>query len=542
MRFLLLLLLSPLALSLAISPTPGIHVEITNKTTLTYTTDIVITLKVNNTQLSLTYGVDIYTIAVLNYQFKCAVSGNKSIVYVLQAPSATRTLSLADETRDLCLGEETYIAYLNTTFVLLSRDGRYVTSYNLDVAKAARERGVELRYTPEWRSLYFQVTTSYVDRCNWVQYDIKERYGGDIGIIKVLSHDCFNRSKAVRVAYQPYYHYMVKYIKAEVTLEIGNATIVKDISGGGEVIVPGPYGLYGPVTNLTIRLTGPQNSYAIDILNTTGPIVLVPPAVERRGLSGVIAEMRLEQPFLVYSILLNDTVAPEGLSIELQPPVPYAYAEVTKPNMLTLYLVPTQPQSVNFTLRYVGPGVVKEGNVRLTPIPAAPIQLSKQFPLAKATYYPITAAQPQPLVRINIANIKGSIAAYIEVEAAVTPRDALAPVVIYIATFTNKSGVLTPTSPRLYNSTNSGIYRGYPNKTLVLRWTTPLPPGDYQEVVVIIYGENVAKLDIKSGSVYLLTYTQTGAQMSPPPQYGVVAPIIATVAVAAVLIVAIKRL
>jgi hypothetical protein len=516
MFFLFLLAAVPLVAALTVAP--GIEAEILNKTTLTITTDVSLVLKINNTKLSETLGVDVYTIAILNYQFQCSARGEKSAVYILQAPVATRTTSFAQETADVCSADETKITRLNATFVVVSRGGQHVATYYADLTEAV----AKLTYVPEWRTMTFKVETGYVDRCNWVQYNLRAVYGGDIGTIKITSQDCFNSSKALRVAYQPYYYYLTKYIKVVVHIEIGNATLEKDLTGGGELILPSPGGPYGEVRNFTIEVTGPQNRYVLRPTEYTGPIAITPVPIERRGLAGVVVATYYSPPYTVVEMLLNDTVTPEGLHVVLTPapqtPTPYIYAEVKTPNKVAIYILAQTPGAAggNLTITYTGPGVVKQGHVAIPPTPVQPVKLSRAAPLVKATYHPIKLTQPQPLISVTIPILPGTVATYVEANITITPRNPHAPSYIYILPLVNKSGILMPLPPGvLRNSTNPGTYRAYLNGTVQLKWLIPTPPGE--SLVVYIYGDNVASYKVPSGRAYVLTAQAEQNQPSPTP-------------------------
>jgi hypothetical protein len=499
-------------------PAPGIEIEIANKTTLTITTDVSLVLRINNTKLSENYGVDVYTIAIINYQFQCSIRGEKSAIYVIQTPTATQTISFAQETMDICLGDETRITRLNATFIVVSRGGLQVATYYADLTEVA----AKLTFVPEWRALAFKVETGYVDRCNWVQYNLRATYGGDIGIIKIISQDCFNVSKALRVAYQPYYYYLTKYIKVVVRMEIGNATVEKDLTGGGELILPSSGGPYGDVKNFTIEVTGPQNRYVLRPTEYTGSITIIPVPIERRGLAGVVVATYYSPPYTVVEMLLNDTVTPEGLHVVLTPapqtPTPYIYAEVKTPNKVAIYILAQTPGAAggNLTITYTGPGVVKQGQVAIPPTPVQPVKLSRATPLVKATYYPIKLTQPQPLISVTIPILPGTVATYVEANMTIKPRDPHAPTYIYILPLVNKSGILMPLPPGvLHNSTNPGTYRAYLNGTVQLRWLIPTPPGE--SLVVYIYGDNVASYKVPSGRAYVLTAQAEQNQPSPTP-------------------------
>lgn len=186
---------------------------------------------------------------------------------MFQTPVATRPISFAQVTADVCSAEETKITRLNVTFVAVSRGGQHVATHYADLTEAL----AKLTYVPEWGALAFKVETGYVDRRNWVQYNLHAVYGGDIGTIKITSQDCLNASKALRVVYQPYYYYLAKYIKVVVHMEIGNARLEKDLTGGGELIVPSPGGPYGEVKNFTIEVIGPQDRYVLHPAERTAP-------------------------------------------------------------------------------------------------------------------------------------------------------------------------------------------------------------------------------------------------------------------------------
>jgi len=508
----------------AIMPAPGIEIEITNKTTLTITTDVSLVLRINNTKLSENYGVDVYTIAIINYQFQCSVRGGKSAIYVIQTPTAVRTISFAQETMDICLGDETRITRLNATFIVVSRGGLHVATYYADLTEAV----AKLTFVPEWRALAFKVETGYVDRCNWVQYNLRATYGGDIGIIKIISQDCFNASKALRVAYQPYYYYLTKYIKVVVHMQIGNATLEKDLTGGGELILPSSGGPYGEVKNFTIEVTGPQNRYVLRPTEYTGPITIIPVPTERRGLAGAVVATYYSPPYTVVEILLNDTVKPEGLYIQLahepQTLAPYIYGEVKAPDKVAIYVLAQALGAVqgNLTVIYTGPGVVKQGQVAIPPTPVQPAALIQAAPPVKATYYPIEPIQPQPLLCITIPTPPGAVATYVEANITITPRNPHAPTYIYILPFVNKSGILMPLPPgALRNSTNPGAYEAYLNGTVQLKWLIPTPPGE--SLVVYIYGDNVADYKVLGGRAYVLA-TQSGQkQVSSMPSLAQIA-------------------
>ena len=264
MIFAFFLIAAPLLASLTV--VPGIEVEIINKTTLTLTTDVQVAVKINNTKLAELHGEDVYTIAIFNYQFRCSVRGEKSAVFVIQTPIATRTFSFSQETMNICLGDETRITKLNATFLVISRGGRHLATYYADFTKAVEK----LVYVPEWKAVTFKIEIGHVDRCNWVHYNLRARYGGDIGIIKITSWDCFNNSKALRVAYQPYYHYLTKYIKVVVRLELNNATLERELTGGDELIISSPEGPYGEVKNFTIEVAGPEERYLLRPMEHVG--------------------------------------------------------------------------------------------------------------------------------------------------------------------------------------------------------------------------------------------------------------------------------
>jgi hypothetical protein len=509
----IILLLAPLAASLTILP--GVELEIINKTILATPVDAWLVVKVNNTKLSQIHGEDVYTIAIVNYQFQCSVKGNRSIVYTLQTPVAVQRVSLGQEAMSACLGEEMRITRLNATFIVMSRGGRHIATYYADLTEAVKNAV----YIPEWRALAFKIETGYVDRCNWVQYDLKAKYGGVIGVVKITSWDCFNASKALRVAYQPYYHYLTKYVKVTVRIQIENATMEKDLTKGGELILPTPRGPYGEAKNFTIEVAGPQDRYLLRPMEHTGPIRLMPPSVEYRGLAGVITAAYQSPPFYVFEILLNDTVTPEGLHLQLIPtPPPYLYCEVKAPNRIAVYMLAQTPGAVqgSLVITYLGPGVVKQGQITIPPTPIQPVNVTTRIPPVKVTYHPIRLDQPQPLITIAMPTLPDAFAAYVEVNVSITPRDPHVPVSIYLLAFVNKTGVLTPLPPGvLRNSTTPGVYKAYLNGTIQLKWLIPTPPGD--SLVVYIYGDNIAKFKVLKGRSYVLTVAkeEEGSALTP---------------------------
>jgi len=491
-------------------PVPGIEINIINKTLFTSITDVSLILNINNTKLSQLHGVDVYTIAILNYKFQCSVKGEKSVVQLIQTPTSSQTISFAKETMNICLGDETRITSLNATFIVVSRGGQHVATYYADLTEAV----ANLVYVPEWRALTFKIETGYVDRCNWVQYNLRGRHGGDVGIIKIISSDCFNASKAIRVAYQPYYHYLADYIKVVVHVQVDDATVEKELTGGGELILPGPDGPYGEVKNFTIEVAGPEERYLLRPMEHVGPIKLTPLPVEHRGLAGIIIATYQSPPFHVFEILLNNTVTPEGLYLQFTPtPPPYFYCEVKAPNRIAVYMLTQTPSAVqgNLTITYLGPGVVKQGQVTIPPTPIQPVNITVKTPPVKVEYYSIRLEQPQPLIIVTIPTPPGTVATYIEVNMLITPRNPLLPTSIYLLAFVNKTGVLTPLPTyTLRNSTNPGIYRAYPNGTVELKWLIPTPPDD--NLVVYIYGDNIAGFKVFKGRSYVLTATVTVAE------------------------------
>ena len=88
---------------------------------------------------------------------------------------------------DACAGEETAVEFLNATFIVVTRGGVVKDVYYLDIAEAAKRAGQSLVFTPEWRALAFNVKTRVVDLCNWLQIDLAGKYGGDIGLLKIVS-------------------------------------------------------------------------------------------------------------------------------------------------------------------------------------------------------------------------------------------------------------------------------------------------------------------------------------------------------------------
>ncbi len=497
-------LLTHLAVSFSLPP--GIEVEVINKTILATPVDTWLVVKVNNTKLSQIHGEDIYTIVIVNYQFQCSVKGNKSIIYILQTPTAVQRIPLGQEVMSVCLGEELRITKLNATFILISRGGRHIVTHYADLTDAV----MNIVYIPEWRALAFKVETGYIDRCNWVQYNLKAKYGGDIGVIKITSWDCFNTSKAIRVTYQPYYHYLTKYIKVAVHIQIDNATIEKDLTEGDELILPTPRGPYGEVKNFTIEVAGPEDRYLLRPMEHVGPIKLTPLPVEHRGLAGIIVATYQSPPFHVFEILLNDTVTPEGLHLQFTPaPPPYFYCEVKAPNRIAVYMLAQTLSAVqgNLTITYLGPGVVKQGQVTIPPTPIQPVNTTVKTPPVRVEYHSVRLEQPQPLITVTIPTPPGAIATYIEVNISITPRNPHLPTSIYLLAFVNKTGVLTPLPTyTLRNSTNPGIYRSYPNGTVELKWLIPTPPGD--NLVVYIYGDNVAGFKVLKGRSYVLAVAE----------------------------------
>ncbi|AET33089.1 hypothetical protein [Pyrobaculum ferrireducens] len=534
-------LLAALGYALSIAAAPGAVVKIENRTTLTVTTDLILTVEVNNTKLSQLYGGDVFTTAVVNYELWCSAKMNKSVVYLLQKPIDAVTLSFSQISMDICQGEVTKIAKLYIYLVVLTRDGRYVASFHIDVAKLAAEAGIKLEFTPEWRAVVFTIDTRLVDRCNWLEYDIRGKYGGDVGVLKIISWDCFNSSRALRISYQPTYFYLSKYIKVNLYITIDNRTLARDLSTGGEFILPGREGLYGVVKNMTIEIYGPQNRYFLKPLDTIGPVNITQPTTSQRQITGIVINATYIPPFYFMEILLNDTVAPEGLYIyqgNVTPRLLYAYAVVKKPNLLHIYVIPEREGylSGNFTITYSGPGVVKTGSIPVPPIQLGAGEVVKSWPEPRAKFYQIGIKQPQPLISVDIPLEGGAVAAYVEVNATVRPRDPLYPSMLYIAAYVNKSGVLLP-MPRgvLLNSTNPGIYSAYLNGTVRLRWLIPAPSGG--SLTVYIYGDNIATFQLLSGRAYLLTPRWSQRTLSPPADWDrVVAAALATAAAAALLV------
>ncbi|ABO08912.1 hypothetical protein Pcal_1493 [Pyrobaculum calidifontis JCM 11548] len=508
----LVLLIAPFAIAITVAP--GIEVEVVNKTTLTIVTDVVVAVKVNNTALSQHLGEDVYTIAVLHLRFNCGAKGEKTMHYVFQNPQNTATLSLSQTLMDACAGEETAVEFLNATFIVVTRGGVVKDVYYLDIAEAAKRAGQSLVFTPEWRALAFNVKTRVVDLCNWLQIDLAGKYGGDIGLLKIVSWYCFNRSKALRIAYQPYYYYLAKYIQVKVTLNVGNVTVEKDLSGGGEILLE-PSKAWGNVTYFKVEIAGPQNRYAIYPMNYTGPISIQPPTVEYRTLAGVVVGIRQTALGVQYDVLLNDTVSPEGLALEHALSATL-FAEVAKPSLLTIRLLPLEATAGgNVTVVYTGPGVVKKGVVQLPQVPAQPITLEKKTPLVVPHYYSIQLTQPQPLMRLEIPRLPNAVAAYVEMNVTARPRDPLRQTALWPILLMNKSGVLIPLPPTtLFNSTNSGRYAGYINGTVRLRYLLPMPPGDYVYLVFYLYGDNLAAFKVESGYAYVLTLPQN-PQLAP---------------------------
>ncbi|MEM1598174.1 MAG: hypothetical protein QXP31_06225 [Pyrobaculum sp.] len=497
MKF-LILLAAPLAFSIALAP--GIDVAVTNKTTLTVLTDLVVKISVNNTLLSLHYRQDVYTIAVVNLQFNCGVRGGKTMHYIFQNPHSEVSLSLSQLTSDICLGEETRAEALNATFLVLTRGGRLLDSYYADLTQIVKD----MAYVPEWRVVAFNVKTEVVDRCNWVQTRLQAKYGGDIGVVKITSWDCFNQSKALRVAYQPYAHYLTKYIKVKLTLTVANATVEKDLSNGGEYVVPEDAVLYGKVNYFKIEITGPQNYYVIHPLNYTGPITITPLTVVQKNLTAVVAAIRQLPTGLEVDLLLNDTVGSDGLKITA-PPGQLVFARVERPTLLKLLIMTeTGEAGGNFTIEYQGPGVVKRGVAAIPPAYAVPAALVKQFPLVAPRYYPVQLRQPQLLIALSIPRLAGQVAAYVEANVTIRPRDPHKPTTLISAAYFNKSGVLTPV-PYLVNASNSGRLSAYVNGTVTLRYLIPAPDGDYDYLVLFIYGDNVADYRVERGYAYVLT-------------------------------------
>ncbi|MEM4753212.1 hypothetical protein [Pyrobaculum sp.] len=505
MRLVILLLFALFVFSL--SPAPGIGVEIANKTTFTFVTDIIVRITVNNTELSLRHGADVYTVAVVHLGFHCDARIEKTFHYVMQNPTGKADLSIAQLASDVCPSQDTYIDVLNATFVIITRGGRVVDVYYLDISPLVK--GVKI--TPEWRALAFTAKTEVVDRCSWVQTRLVARGGGDIGLLKITSWDCFNQSKAVRIAYMPYYHYLAKYVKVRAVLTIDNATITKDLTNGTELIVPDSVALYGEVKYFKIEIVGPQNVYTIYPLNYTGPISIRPLPLEQKAISAVVVATRFTDLGVEVDLSLNDIVSRDGLRIET-PPGQWAFVKVNKPNYLTILLT-SEKGAVggNFTIIYKGPGVVKRGNVTVPILQITPPPLAIQYPLAMPKYYPVQITQPQLLLSVSIPRIEGQVAAYVEINITLTPREWYKPVLLIPAAYFNKSGVLTP-NPYLTNASNSGIISATPNGTVRLKYLIPTPPGRYDNLVLFIYGDNVASYKVEQGRTWVYTLPPTSSE------------------------------
>ena len=154
----------------------------------------------------------------------------------------------------------------------------------VDLANVSRGLGLKLYLVKNLDKYFFTVRSETVDP-GWVNFKVSTR-SGLAAILRVTAAPWFNYTRALRIYYDVIRRDFASMARVDVSLEVlVDGVVVRydaELRGGKDLVVPGDVpglesGSEIVVTGLSINVSIPSYSVAINVINATGPVRIVPP-------------------------------------------------------------------------------------------------------------------------------------------------------------------------------------------------------------------------------------------------------------------------